>query len=114
MQSKPKVNISRFRSVSAASFAIFLAACSETPGLEGKYREADGSAIEFTSDGTLVIVTSTGKQSVWQWSKLDNSRIKIDPGPGLLNPPAGVCGYTATGDTVRLTGCPFATTLTRL
>lgn len=83
--------------------------------IEGKYMAEDGvgSRAEFMSDGTLVF-TSGGQQGVWKWSKLDDGRIKLEPGPGMLGVQTAVCGYSATKIMLHLTNCSLAMTLDRM
>ncbi|MQW86007.1 hypothetical protein [Sinorhizobium saheli] len=126
MQTTQNQISSRFLAISAASFALVLAACSDnsgsshsTSGLEGKYRFDDGgviaSTLEFAGGGRLVFCADTSCRN-WMWEKVDDSRVKISRGSSDFGPALQTCGYIISGTTVHLSGCPFGAkaTLTRL
>ncbi|MER9336778.1 hypothetical protein NKJ06_22730 [Mesorhizobium sp. M0293] len=82
--------------------------------IDGKYVAQDGvgSSVEFLSDGT-VIFGSGGDQGVWKWTKLDDGRLKLEPGPGMFGAETTVCAYSAAANELRLTNCGLAMTLNR-
>lgn len=103
------------KGLAAATFALLLSSCSSSPGIEGKYRADDnaGSSAEFLGDGTLIFV-SGGVQGVWTWTKLDDGRLKLAPGGGLVGTKPAICTYALSSAELRLADCHLAMTLTRL
>ncbi|MCZ7935733.1 hypothetical protein O9X90_25735 [Agrobacterium leguminum] len=101
--------------LAAATLALLLSSCSGSPSIEGKYRAEDraGATAEFLSDGTLIFV-SGGKQGVWSWTKLNDSRLKLAPGGGLVGTQPAICTYALSSSELRLANCHLAMTLTRL
>jgi hypothetical protein len=82
------------------------------PPIEGAYRDAAGSKVEFLGDGTMVITTSQSSET-GRWSRLDATRLRIEPGSMSLL--AQVCGYHFTSYTAfTLDNCDFRARLTRL
>ncbi|WP_104668776.1 hypothetical protein [Ensifer adhaerens] len=115
MPKTPKSHSFLSSSLAAAAFALLLSSCAPSPTIEGKYKADDGagSSAEFLADGTLIFV-SGGQQGVWNWTKLDDDRLKLAPGGGLAGTKAAICTYALSSAELRLADCHLAMTLTRL
>ena len=95
------------------AFVLVLSSCSGSPGIEGKYRDPKGNTVEFLKDSTAVFVIG-GTQVIWKWSTYDGTRLKLEPGPGVLGVSSALCDYNLDGSMLRVTGCEYAMQLTRL
>lgn len=111
MHTKPKFIPSRLRAISAATFALFLTACSGS-SIEGKYRDEQGTVMEFIKGGTLIIsVAARGKQFTGSWERIGNDRIKLAPGSGAEfngSSQPQICDYHLDNKSIYLSGCPLA------
>lgn len=97
-----------------ALFTLFIASCSGSPGIKGKYADPDGSTVEFLNDGTAIFFIR-GVQAIWTWSTFDGNRLKLEPTPGVPGPPpSAVCTYQLDGSMLRVTGCRYTMQLTRM
>ncbi|RWD32042.1 MAG: hypothetical protein EOS22_03305 [Mesorhizobium sp.] len=81
-------------------------------GIEGKYRDPNGSTVEFLGDGTAVIVMH-GQQAIWKWSSYEGNRLKLEPDSGMIGVSSAMCDYQLNGSNLRVTGCEYAMQLTR-
>ncbi|PDT38160.1 hypothetical protein CO671_01820 [Rhizobium sp. M10] len=114
MQNAIKQNPSVFKAAVTTAFALFLASCSGSPGIEGKYTDPNGNTVDLLKDGTAIFVVK-GTQAVWKWTTYDDNRLKLEPGPGIPgSPPAAVCNYQLDGSKLRVAGCDYAMQLTRM
>jgi hypothetical protein len=92
--------------LAAATFALLLSSCSGSSGIEG-------NTVEFLKDSTAVFVIG-GTQVIWKWSTYDGTRLKLEPGPGVLGVSSALCDYNLDSSMLRVTGCEYAMQLTRL